>query len=515
MDYPFIPGIRKNKETSIFPSSPTIVKLLQVPKDKATMYSVKRNQLISQKYQTHVVHDSRLRPYQNADVNFLIQFDKGKAVFNQQRLGKTPTTLVTMRLKEQNNNLIIVPKSTIYQWKREFSKWHGGNLIEIKDSWNKSKRAKAYQEQNGTLIINYEKARIDFEEIKKYLSPFDAIVLDEAHVLRNYSGLSQNARSPQTVKAIIRLRKLSQDAYALSGTPTPNKEADICGILAFLYPDLFEFYWNTIDYYFEKTIEKNYGNQQEYHVVGGFKNTYKQQEMLEFIETFSIQRKRKDVIKWLPAVDYEIIRLDPTDKQTKYFRELKEYFETEHVVCENPLTTMMALRQIANYPAILELDKSSPKFDWIKAHVEDYPEKAVVIVSAFSSILIELQKYLDKTDTRLMYGQTTPKDRQAYIDDFQNKKYNVLLTNIHVAKEGITLSRAEEIIFLDPSLTYTDNLQMQDRFLPTTPEEAVQKEGQKIIQLVVRKSIDVYIQRALKYKKDKTDIINNYLKYLS
>ena len=514
MDYPFMTGIRKNRDTHIFPSSPTIVNILQINQIEKEKYLVSRNRLLAQKYQDHVVHDSRLRPYQNADVNFLLHLNKGKGVFNQQRLGKTPTTLVTMRLKNQNNNLIIVPKSTIYQWKKEFLKWHGGSLIEIKDSWNKSKRAKAYKENKGTLIINYEKARIDFEELRKHLAPFDAIVLDEAHVLRNYTGLSENAKSPRTVKAIIKLRKESTDAYALSGTPTPNKESNIIGILAFLYPDLFEYYWNTVDYYFKKSLETAYGNK-DFFVVDGFINDYKKQEMLEFLETFSIQRKRKDVIKWLPKVDYEIIRLDPDPEQLKHHVTLAEYFETEHVVCENPLTTMIALRQITHYPKILKLEAPSPKFEWIKEHLTDYPEKAVVIVSAFSSILIELQKYLDKVDTRLMYGQTNAATRQQYIEDFQTSKYNVLLANIQVAKEGITLSRAEEIIFLDPSLTYTDNLQMSDRFLPTTPEEAINKEGQKIIHLVVRKTIDVYIQRALKLKKQKTDIINNYLKYLS
>jgi len=519
MDSPYLTGITKNNQSHIFPATPSILTTLQVDEDIKNYFLVTRNKHIAAKYQYNTIHEERLRPYQNADVNFLLQMSKGKGVFNQQRLGKTPTTLVTMRLKNQNRNLIIVPKSTIYQWSKEFKKWHGGNLIELKDSWQKAKRTKAYQSapKDATLIVNYEKVRIDYEQIKEYLSPFDAVVLDEAHFLRNYTGLSNNARSPKTVKAIINMRKQSKDAYALTGTPTPNKEADIIGILAFLYPDLFQYYWNVVDYYFKKEVEHNHAYNTDYYTVTGFINEYKEKEMLEFLETLSVQRKRKDVIKWLPKVDYEIVRLDPTKKQEKYNRELKEFFETDGVVCENPLTVMMAMRQIANYPAILELDKESPKFTWILEHLQDYKEKPVVIVSAFSSILKELHNFLKDKGiyNRFMYGQTSSKDRQLYIDEFQSGDYNVLLANIQVAKEGITLSRAEEIIFMDPSLTYTDNLQMGDRFLPTTPEEALKKDGQKIINLVIRKSIDVYITQSLKRKAKKTDIINNYLKYLA
>lgn len=519
MDSPYLMGIRKHNHLETFPASPTILTMLQVDEHIKNHFLVSRNKHIAAKYQYQVVHHPKLRPYQNADVNFLLQMSKGKGVFNQQRLGKTPTTLVTMRLKNQNRNLIIVPKSTIYQWSKEFKRWHGGNLIELKDSWQKAKRIKAYKNapKDATLIVNYEKIRIDFEQIKEFLSPFDAIVLDEAHFLRNYTGLSTNARSPKTVKAIINMRKESKDAYALTGTPTPNKEADIVGILAFLYPDLYQYYWNVIDYYFKKETEHNHAYDTDYYTVSGFLNDYKKKELLEFLETFSIQRKRKDVIEWLPKVDYEIVRLDPTKKQEKYNRELKEYYETDGVVCENPLTVMMAMRQVANYPAILELDKESPKFNWILEHLQDYSEKPVVIVSAFSSILKELHAFLKEKGipNKFMYGQTSSKNRQTYIDEFQSGDYNVLLANIQVAKEGITLSRAEEIIFMDPSLTYTDNLQMGDRFLPTTPEEAVKKEGQKIINLVIRKSIDVYITQSLKRKAKKTDIINNYLKYLA
>ena len=507
-------GIAKRNHEELFPASPTLIEHINIANAIKKKWLEKRKAHLLAKEQSTYIYDNRLRPYQNNDVNFLKQLNKGKGVFNQQRVGKTPTTLVTMRIKNQHRNIIIVPKSTIHQWKKEYDKWHGGRQVIIKDSWSKEKRIKAYKEQEGTLITNYEKIRIDLEEIIEHLAPLDAIILDEAHYVRNYKGTGANASTPMTVKSIMHLRKHATDAYALTGTPTPNKEADICGILAFLYPDLFRFYWPTVNYYFNIETNTNYNVGKEYNTVQNFKDAYKEKEMLEFLETFSIQRKRSEVMQWLPEVDVETVKLEPTSKQIKWYKELEKYFETEHVVCENVLTTMIAMRQIAHDPSVLNLKSRNPKFEWLKDHIEDYPDKPIVIVSSFSSILKNLKEYLKKYNPRLMFGETSSQRRNEMINDFQNNKFNILLANIQVAKEGITLSRAEEIIFLDPSLTYTDNEQMKDRFLPTTPEEAINKEGQKIIHLLLKKSIDMYIARSLEKKQKATDIINNYLKYL-
>ena len=505
---------RKNKE-EVFPATPTIMSVLNIEEEIKQRWLQNREALLLTKSTDETTYDERLRPYQNADVNFLIKLSKGKGVFNQQRVGKTPTTLVTMREKQQNKNIIIVPKSTIYQWKKEYTKWHGGEVMTLKDSWSKQKRKKAYQENKGTLIINYDKARIDETEILESINgKLDAIVLDEAHVLRNYRGMSSNASTPQTVKSINNIRKFATDAYALSGTPTPNKESDICGILAFLFPQLFKAFWPTVEYYFSIRTERNYMRGNEFRVIDGFQGPEKKQEMLEFLETFSIQRKRKDVMQWLPEVDYETISLEPTKKQLKWTRELKEFYETEHIMCENVLTTMIALRQIAHDPSVLNLESKNPKFEWIKDHIRDFPKKPIVIVSSFSSILRNLSAYLKDYKPKILTGDTSSSNRERIISAFQNREFNILIANIQVAKEGITLSKAEEIIFLDPSLTYTDNEQMKDRFLPTTQDEAYQKEGQKIIHLLLRKSIDIYINRSLNKKKAATDIVNNYLNHL-
>jgi SNF2 family DNA or RNA helicase len=175
---------------------------------------------------------------------------------------------------------------------------------------------------------------------------------------------------------------------------------------------------------------------------------------------------------------------------------------------------MIALRQIATCPKILGLNDDGPKFKWIKDHLKDYPNKPIIFLSAFTEILKLLKEYIKPFECRLIYGDSSSKQRFEAQEAFQNREYNILLANIEVFKVNLTFSKAEEIVFLDPSLTYVDNEQAEDRFLPISEEEAIQKEDQKITRLVVTESIDTYIQTMLAEKQEKTSIINNYIQTL-
>lgn len=508
-------ALRNLKGIKTFPSSPRLIKDISreglISFEEAEAYFAKRAQLIDMK-NANVVYDERLRPYQNADVHFLKTFNKGKGVFNEQRMGKTPTTLVTMRAKNQNNSLIIVPFSVITHWMQEYERWHGGEIVTPKSHWTQEKRFKFYKniKNNQSLILNYEKIVKDFEILKTLY--FDAIIIDEAHRLRNYKGLEAKG-TPPTVEKIIKLRRGIQDAYALTGTLAPNQPHNICGILAFLYPDLFQYYWNVIEYYFENKQETNHMTGHAYPVIGGFKSIQKKEEMIGFLETFSTQRKRKDYMKWIPKVDHEEVYLELDEKEKRIHQELHQYNEYEHIECENHLATMTTLRMLTGCPSRFNLPIRNVKLNWIKQRIGDYPKRRLIIASMFTSILKEYAKALAKHKPELLIGKLSKEKATKIKNKFQQGGIKVLLANIEVIKEGITLSKADELIIVDPSLTYTDNEQLWDRILPTTPEEALKKDTLLITHLIIKETIDVYINYALKNKKRQVDILNDYIKH--
>ena len=113
-----------------------------------------------------------------------------------------------------------------------------------------------------------------------------------------------------------------------------------------------------------------------------------------------------------------------------------------------------------------------------------------------------------------MYGATSISQREKMRTDFQEGKYNILVGNISVLALGLNLSRGEQIIILDPSLIYSDNEQVGDRFIPTTEEEAIAKEGQTIVRLLCNASVDIHVNKSLNKKMKETDIVNDYIKHL-
>jgi superfamily II DNA or RNA helicase len=311
----------------------------------------------------------------------------------------------------------------------------------------------------------------------------------------------------------MKVSKQATTRYALTGTPCPNYAYQIYPILHYLFPDLFTSYWNFLYYYFdvqEQIINRNLDTVKK---VGGFQSTEKQQELQEFIELFSIQRKRSEVMKWLPPSTEEVIFLPMEYDQADAHNQLKTYFEYGEVVLTGVLDQIIKLRQAAIDPNLVEENNtSSNKTKFILQYLEDYPDEQVVIVSDFTSYLKKLKPLIKKSVC--LIGETSMKKRKEIETDFNSGKYRVILGNIEVIKEGITLEAASTIIFINEGLVYGDNIQCKDRILATTPEKAKQKVKQHIITLVSEHSIEEYFHEQLKLKKSSSEMVNNYIKYL-
>jgi SNF2 family DNA or RNA helicase len=237
---------------------------------------------------------------------------------------------------------------------------------------------------------------------------------------------------------------------------------------------------------------------------------HKLQTQLGFIST---NRKRKDVMAWLPQKDYEQVKLEPTKEQLKYLKELDKYFETENVIVQGVLDRLTRERQICLHPGLLELKGKSPKLEWIKQYIKDYPEKPIIIFSKFTSFLKILEKELPEECFYSIIGSTGVKQREEYKNAFQNGERNVLLIQIDVGKEALTLDRAEAIIFCDKYPPAADIAQAEDRFIATTQSKA--DKPHTIIELMLKGTYDEHLYKLVAQRKSDTDVINDYKKYIS
>ena len=433
------------------------------------------------------VPDYGLRPYQNQDLHFLKELKHG-AIFSQQRTGKTPLLLKLIEEEKPEHVVICCPASILYQFSKEVTTWT--TYQPMLYAGTAKKREKILNAFMGTpqsiLLMSPQTLKNDLEKLN-VLPPF-YFAVDEAHFLRNY-------KTKQS-KALFQLGKKAIKRVVMTGTPTVNSGQDIYGLLRFLYPERFPSYWNFLDRYFQ-TKENPWGGKE----VKGYK---RKDELQELLEEISVQRKRADVMEWLPPKQYQTIHLDMEPKQRKAYKNMLDYFQTGNVVTLGILDQLTRLRQICLAPSSLGIDAPSAKENFL---LEWLPENdgQVVIFSNFSSFLKEVQKKIP--GSALIIGETPPAERNWIVNDFQQGKTKVILANIQAAGTGLTLDRGETVIFLDKHFSPALNEQAEDRIIATTEES---NQSASIITLVCTDSIDEKINQMLEEKKSITNIVNNY-----
>ena len=98
----------------------------------------------------------KLRPYQKEDVQELLNHNS-HGIFNEQRTGKTPTSLVAMAMKVQGRILIIATASMTYKWQEEARTWTGRSAHVYGGTKNHRKYIldQFIGNPSGILVISY------------------------------------------------------------------------------------------------------------------------------------------------------------------------------------------------------------------------------------------------------------------------------------------------------------------------------------------------------------------------
>lgn len=447
-----------------------------------------------------------LRPYQIDDIKTLIS-RKSSANFSEPRTGKTPTAIRLFKAKNLNKILIVAPASSLYQWKDEFFRWHNSKAEVITGSLSPKRKEEILTMWGNSitaLIMSYESLRITTRkgvksglliEILKH-KDIEGIIVDEAHRIRN----------PKTAqaKAIFALKHIPEK-HILTGTPAHGRLYDVYSSLHFLYPKMFTGYWRFIDYYFEK--HDSYAGPQKYTVIDDLKNN---EELPQFLSRISVMHKRREIMKWLPEKEVVTIKLPLSKTQEKHIRELETDFETGHIIVENVLTQLIRVRQIANSTELVDLKPSSPKIEWLKSYIEDYPDKSIIIFSSFTSFLDLISVKLNIPHK--ITGPVPLKKRNELKDSFQRGEIKQLLINVQAGKEALTLDTAEVAIFLDMYPPYGDIEQAENRFTATTKDK--KDKEHTIIHVMMDDCYDSALFELVQRRESETAIVNNYKDYL-
>ncbi|KAG5462107.1 MAG: SNF2 family N-terminal domain-containing protein, partial [Olpidium bornovanus] len=180
-----------------------------------------------------------MREYQVQGLNWMISlFHNGinGILADEMGLGKTLQTIAFLGyLKHFLNipgpHLVIVPKSTLHNWVKEFNRWVP-DLDVMSLHGDKNDRAAIVKDvllgnKFDICVTSYEMCLREKSHLKKFAWQY--IVIDEAHRIKN-----ENSMLSQIVREFN-----SKNRLLLTGTPLQNNLHELWALLNYLLPDVF------------------------------------------------------------------------------------------------------------------------------------------------------------------------------------------------------------------------------------------------------------------------------------
>lgn len=417
------------------------------------------------------------------------------AVFHEQGLGKTKIAIDTILYWISNEVvdtvLIVTKKGLIQNWVDEIQE-HTHITPKVLEQ-NKGKNYYVFNSPTRLILAHFEVIESEFERFNLYLKTRDVgIVIDESAKIKNPSA--------KLTQCLHLLAPLFKKRIIMTGTPVANRPYDLWSQIYFLdqgrsLGSCFHDFKKNAD------MPDNYPEAQE-----KYENQLAQ--LFDKIKTFSVRETKNSNIINLPQKVIERVEVDWEAHQYTLYRNVQEDLRAvvvkEGILTEDKaeadLKRLLRLVQIASNPQIIDESYTYEpgKFPVLESQLEqitDQNEKCIVWTS-FVENANWLQKKLIRFKAVKVHGRMSIADRNKAIERFKhNDDVKVLVATPASAKEGLTLTVANHVIFYDRTFSLDDYLQAQDRI-----HRISQKRTCYVYNLIIPDSIDEWVDNLLAAK---------------
>ena len=351
----------------------------------------------------------RLFPHQEVARDFLLE-KKRAMLCDQPRVGKT-LGCVAAAIQHQPV-LIVCPAVAKRVWQRAFQAFGVDSLV------IQGRAAAIGAQANGVVIVNY-----DLLPNLKNINGWATLVLDESHRI-------QNPKAART-KAAMKLMKVTERVYCLSGTPIPNRPANLWTVLHGL--GIYKGSWLNFVYRYCRAWQSPWGLD-----VSGAANL---PELKAKMQPWVLRRKREDVFKDYQQPVVQLVELDlPVDKREKTFDADALVINPNLVLAIEGLSEIMREGGMRKVPSAV---------DFISNKLQAEPDEALVVFCWHKDVAEWLHGSLALHKPVMIIGDTPAAKRQEAIDKFQAGESKVMVGNISSLGEGVDLSRANTVIFVE------------------------------------------------------------------
>lgn len=395
-----------------------------------------------------------LRPFQVSTVQFLLDRPDGRGyVGHDPGLGKTRALLTTLVELGHDRALVVCPAMI-----RDAKVWQ-----------HEIERIGAADDLDLQVISYHEMGRI---KDKTELLMHDAVIFDEAHRLKN--------RKTGWWKPATWLSDRAATVLLASGSPIPNAAVELYGQMRMLRTDI-PAYWKWVESHFN-IVQSRWSAYE----VGSLRDCEPECAVINAgsggvgvcehwrafsaaeLDPWMLRYRRDDVLTELPPVVGldEPFEVAMTSKQARAYKQMRTQFLAEiDQACEDGSSiTLETLTSSGRFMNLLKLatglssadtaatDKESGKLNALAEILADRSEPTLV-VAYFRNTAMAIERLALKMGKRVaMIGaQTSRTERERIVAAFQDGQIDVLVGSILVVAEGITLTRADQIILVERS----------------------------------------------------------------
>ncbi|TCD66522.1 hypothetical protein EIP91_001298 [Steccherinum ochraceum] len=422
----------------------------------------------------------KMRDYQLQGLNWMVSLHHNGLngiLADEMGLGKTLQTISFLSyLKHYRNihgpHLVVVPKSTLQNWAREFANWTPDVNVAVLTG-TKEERAeiianRLIPQDFEVLVTTYELCLREASSLKKF--SFEYIVIDEAHRIKN---------SDSVLSKIVR-SFLSRGRLLITGTPLQNSMQELFSLLNFICPEIFSDYAD-LDSFLHKDEAMAEGDEEKSKKVV--------EALHKILRPFLLRRVKSDVEKSLLPKKEINIYVGLTEMQRKWYRSVLE----KDIDAVNGLTgkkegktrlmnIVMQLRKVTCHPYLFDGAEPGPPYT-TDEHLVDNCGKMVILDKLLknmkakgSRVLIfsQMSRMLDILEDYCLFrqykycridGGTAHEDRIVAIDEYNkpdSEKFIFLLTT-RAGGLGINLTTADVVVLYDSDWNPQADLQAMDR----------------------------------------------------